>query len=891
MPVKTKIKLRRDTAANWTSTNPVLASGEMGYATDIKVLKTGDGFTAWNLLPVTAQSGSSAVIPYTNPQGAYLTGSGLYLPAQYWNTASSPDATSLKITGDIDIQCKVSAYTWFPWATWTIVSKRSTTADSSLSYSLTLTATNGFLRFGWWDGTTAQNMTSTVAPGFAANVTKWVRFTLDVNDGAGNKVGNFYTSDDGVNWTQLGATVTSVGTTALVSNTSTINIGSDNAGFNTSMWAGTIYRVKILNGINGIVVYDANFETAPANALAFAASSDTGIKSGGLTLRAISGQFASTSDSAALSVTGDIDIKVKASLIDWTPAVQNTLIHKYGTAGQRSFWFDVTTGGSLRFRNSSDGTAAIDTISDPLGFTDGTTKWVRVTMDVNDGAGNRVVKFYTSDDGLTWTQLGTTVTIVGTTSIFDSTTAVEIGSGPSGSAGAMLNGTIYRIIMQSSYDTANNTTSVVFDKDFSEEPSGTTTMYGFSTTGIGENGLILNGTSGQSASALDANALDIIGDMEIVTRVAPTTWTPASAQRFTSKSHSTTNQRSWNLTLWTNGTIILYASADGVSVSQAQSTVAVGGVNGQPIWLKVTRRKSDGRVQFFKANDQATEPTSWTQIGTDVNILVNSDLFSGSATVEFGGSTVDGSNFSGTIYRSILRNGIDGTTVLDANFENQKMGIKSFTESSINNFTIFINGITPPVITINGGTDHVVTINTSKYSFGLPNFYPSSSGITSTAESTSAYGQIFNTSYPISVDMCAFEVTVAPTVESTVRIAVYSAGNDMQPTGSAIIDFGYITVNAGSIGVFYKQISAIKLQPGNYFIIYKISSGMSFRFFRGGPSFAHATQGANPFISQYFFPSPNLAEGTALPISPKWTFMNRSSSPTLHAIFLRWSIL
>jgi len=43
----TRIKLRRDTAANWTETNPVLAQGEPGLETDTSKVKYGDGETAW----------------------------------------------------------------------------------------------------------------------------------------------------------------------------------------------------------------------------------------------------------------------------------------------------------------------------------------------------------------------------------------------------------------------------------------------------------------------------------------------------------------------------------------------------------------------------------------------------------------------------------------------------------------------------------------------------------------------------------------------------------------------------------------------------------------------------------------------------------------------------
>lgn len=45
-----RIQLRRDTAANWTSTNPTLSQGEIGYETDTGKLKIGDGATAWAVL-------------------------------------------------------------------------------------------------------------------------------------------------------------------------------------------------------------------------------------------------------------------------------------------------------------------------------------------------------------------------------------------------------------------------------------------------------------------------------------------------------------------------------------------------------------------------------------------------------------------------------------------------------------------------------------------------------------------------------------------------------------------------------------------------------------------------------------------------------------------------
>lgn len=48
---ETTILVRRDTAANWSSKNPVLLLGEPGYDTTNKLMKIGDGATDWNGLP------------------------------------------------------------------------------------------------------------------------------------------------------------------------------------------------------------------------------------------------------------------------------------------------------------------------------------------------------------------------------------------------------------------------------------------------------------------------------------------------------------------------------------------------------------------------------------------------------------------------------------------------------------------------------------------------------------------------------------------------------------------------------------------------------------------------------------------------------------------------
>jgi len=79
MAVVTQIQLRRDTAANWTSTNPTLASGEMGFETDTGKAKIGNGSSTWTALSyaVTGAAGTvTSVVGGTGLTGGTITSTG-----------------------------------------------------------------------------------------------------------------------------------------------------------------------------------------------------------------------------------------------------------------------------------------------------------------------------------------------------------------------------------------------------------------------------------------------------------------------------------------------------------------------------------------------------------------------------------------------------------------------------------------------------------------------------------------------------------------------------------------------------------------------------------------------------------------------------------------------
>lgn len=151
-----------------------------------------------------------------------------------------------------------------------------------------------------------------------------------------------------------------------------------------------------------------------------------------LSLPGVYGNYAETPDSPAVSITGDIDIRIRLAMTDWTPAGVQVLLMKSAT-NNNSFRTFISTNGRPRFDYSVDGVnfVILNATAAPS-VADGAALGIRISVDVNDGAGNHVVKFWTSTDfgpanPGTWTQLGSTVTNAGTISLFDGTAPLRLG--------------------------------------------------------------------------------------------------------------------------------------------------------------------------------------------------------------------------------------------------------------------------------------------------------------------------------------------------------------------------------------------------------------------------------------------------------------------------------
>jgi len=115
MPAVTVMQTRRGTAAQWTTANPVLASGEFGYETDTKKMKVGDGVTAWVSLPYWDDQSAPAVHNHTASQISDSTATGRSVltaaDAAAARTAIGAGTSSLAIGSTAST---AKAGNWFP---------------------------------------------------------------------------------------------------------------------------------------------------------------------------------------------------------------------------------------------------------------------------------------------------------------------------------------------------------------------------------------------------------------------------------------------------------------------------------------------------------------------------------------------------------------------------------------------------------------------------------------------------------------------------------------------------------------------------------------------------------------------------------------------------------
>jgi hypothetical protein len=186
------IQIRRDTASNWTSANPILAQGELGAETDTSKIKIGDGSTAWSSL-------------------AYLIDAGDYITATSTNTLSNKTLAATTLSGQLTgADQTVSAINLKDYGEITNAlgnATGATTIDLTLGNSVTATTT-GATTWTFSNPTASDELCSfslkLVNGGSAAQTwpasVDWPAATAPTLTASGTDVLVFITCDGGTTW-------------------------------------------------------------------------------------------------------------------------------------------------------------------------------------------------------------------------------------------------------------------------------------------------------------------------------------------------------------------------------------------------------------------------------------------------------------------------------------------------------------------------------------------------------------------------------------------------------------------------------------------------------------------------------------------------------------------
>lgn len=222
-------------------------------------------------------------------------------------------------------------------------------------------------------------------------------------------------------------------------------------------------------------------------------------------------------------------------------------------------------------------------------------------------------------------------------------------------------------------------------------------------------GLQLPGRTSNGVKITETEALSPSGDQEFIAcffaprtlgfTIADKTWIGANVYTF-------------SLAINNAGLLQLTTSPDGTSttgnaiIHLSTETVGLTGM----MWIRATIDVDDGAgnhiVRFYKSTSQevTTEPTDWVQVGDDVTTAGTTSVFPTTQPIVLGGALQNAfAPNTGTFYRFIRKNGIDGTPVIDIDFTKQIRDASSFTDDAGRTVNIQTSGT--PVAYIGGRTE------------------------------------------------------------------------------------------------------------------------------------------------------------------------------------------
>lgn len=582
--------------------------------------------------------------------------------------ASTPDSVINSVTGDIDIRVKCASIDWSVPGQY-LLDKRDGAGGYQFRFDkgTTVPTRMQFTFFPGSGGSPIFRSCSATLP--AANgVIIWIRATLDVDDGSGQNVTTFYTSTDGLNWTVLGAPQIGIGVVSIGDSTSPLSIGRTNSGF--GKFAGEIYYVEVRNGIEGPIVAKFDASTVQTAGQQLPTTLNGWTWNGSVLyqrddyvkLPGANTDWLSYPGSAANTVTGDIDIRIKASS-DWAtgsgPTANNrTMICQHGGGGLIG-WEFRSRNGDFYFEYSLDGSSSHSRASTAHGLVDGAIKWIRFTRVQSTGVG----VFYMSDDGANWTILSTATPLdVGSPFFGQPAQPIRIGKRGDGLAWPA---NVYYAEVRSGID---GPVVASFDARTKQTPW---TIAGSGWAWQGANvpappstALSLPGITGSGnflVTTPDSLVTSIVGDIDIRAKI--TTASMSAAMAVVAKESGL--GRSYRFFVNATGSIAFAWSVDGTNVFASPSSSAGKVVLGQTIWIRATLDVDNGAGGYVFSFYTSPDGVAWTLVGTGNNGAGGiTSIADTTALVEIGSRFGNSSDpFNGSIHYAEIRNGIDGPIV------------------------------------------------------------------------------------------------------------------------------------------------------------------------------------------------------------------------------------
>jgi hypothetical protein len=428
----------------------------------------------------------------------------------------------------------------------------------------------------------------------------------------------------------------------------------------------------------------------------FGSSGPIYIYDGALVCPGVTSRALLTADSAGLDLAGDLDIRLHIRPANIASGTNQELLNKWlASAGARSYRFAIEGTGLLQFAFSPDGTANTGRNSSVvIPVTNGNSIWVRVTLDADSGGGTHIITFYTSSDGVTWTQLGSTVTPAGVATIFNTTTQLAVGGFEGGTSPfkglikyAELRDGIYgTVVYKSDFSSVSD-----FSTSFVNSTSQTCTL--LNTSSVDANDPLLLSYNGEQYINLPAVAQNAITTPHntVFNRTAH-----EAVFRFTPNALATPayiygkfggTNRSYRTGYTNIGRIDFTWSTDGTAGTQSTltTTASLPSTTGVKYWVKVQFNPSDAGSATLKVYYQSdtgtnTEPVSgWTQLGATVSAAVSSIFASTAEVFSIGSESNTGSgNINAKINYFALKDGIDGSVVVK--FDSTLTGQTGYTD-------------------------------------------------------------------------------------------------------------------------------------------------------------------------------------------------------------------